>query len=194
MSTPNENKVQFGFKHVALVPISSYSSGVPSYGTPIEVPGAVTFDKADDASESKFAADDDPNYFVIKRRNGITGNLTMAHFPKAALEGIWHDTTSANGIHLDDADALPEQFALLYEVDGDETQTRWVEYCCTGSYPVAAHNTAGDNPTPDTMVTSITGKKVKLADGNMHFSGHCQPGETAYANWYTASGFLPTTQ
>lgn len=193
-TTPSENRVQFGFKNVYLVPIASFDSttGVPTYGTPIRVPGGVSFDKSADTSEASFAADDNPNYFVIKKRSGISGNLTMAHFPAAALQAIWHDTTSANGINLDDADAIPEQFALLYEVEGDENETRWAEYCCTGSYPVAAHNTEGENPSPDTMATSITGKKVPLADGKQHFSGSCLKGATAYANWFTATGFLPT--
>ena len=36
------DKVKFGIKNVHLFPIASYVSSVPTYGTVIDVPGAVS--------------------------------------------------------------------------------------------------------------------------------------------------------
>ena len=92
---PDANKVHFGLKnvHYALI---TYTAGVPSWGTPKAIKGAVNLNLAKEGSDTDFYADD-VKYFHIAGNNGYTGTLEMADFPADMRKDLWNQTITSTG-------------------------------------------------------------------------------------------------
>lgn len=138
------NKVHFGLKNVHYA-IITYTSGVPSWGTPVAVPGAVSLTISKESGSTDFYADD-VKYYHLASNNGYTGSLEMADFPVDMRKDIWGMTVTATGkLLLENADAQPAEFALMFEIDGDQSPDRYCFYRCTADRPDVAGATKADS-------------------------------------------------
>ena len=98
------NKVHFGLKNVHYAVIT-YTAGVPSWGTPVAVPGAVNLTLSKESGTTDFYADD-IKYFHLGSNNGYTGTLEMADFPVQMRKDLWNQTVTSTGKMLvEDVDA-----------------------------------------------------------------------------------------
>lgn len=128
------NKVHYGLKnvHYALI---TYTSGVPTWGAVKAIPGAVNVNLAKNEASTDFYADDVP-YFHLVGNNGYTGTLEMADFPAEMRKDLWNQEISTTGkLLIEDVDAQPAEFALLFEINGDQAPDRYCFFRCIASRP-----------------------------------------------------------
>lgn len=157
------NKVQFGLKNVHYAILTEADSTAPTYGTPKKLAGAVSIELSPEGNETAFYADN-MEYFNVSADNGYTGSLEMALITDEAKKDIWgfgYDT--ANKIVYEDANAQPKYFALLFQIEGDATESLYAFYKCRASRPSVASQTIDENgKEPQTQSVDLTA--VPLVD------------------------------
>lgn len=148
------NKVKFGFKNCYYAPISE-SLGVVTYGTPVQLQGAVSMSLSPSGDTTEFYADDGI-YFSDVNNNGYEGTLELALVPddfKIACLGATKDT---NNVLIEDAGTVNTPFALLCEFTGDEKARKFVFYNCMASRPDVASTTKGESLEVQTETLNLT--------------------------------------
>ncbi len=149
------NKVHFGLKNVHYAVIT-YTAGVPSWGTPVAVPGAVNLTLSKESGTTDFYADD-IKYFHLGSNNGYTGTLEMADFPVQMREDLWNQTVTSTGKMLvEDADAQPAEFALMFEIAGDQSPERFCFFRCVADRPDVTGATKADSVEVQTQSCDLT--------------------------------------
>src|SRR5690606_4658234 len=149
------NKVRFGLEQVHIAFRKEDVGGEPSWDTPIAIPGAVNFSANPDGGESTFYADN-TKYYTRQTNNGYTAELEMALVPDEILAEMLGWEIDSNGMLIEDAEAVPKEFALMTQVQGDVRNRRFVYYRCTASRPTQTHGTTTDTTTPTTETLNLT--------------------------------------
>lgn len=157
------DKVKFGIKNVHLFPITAYVSSVPTYGTVIDVPGAVSLSMSAQGDINKFYADNIV-YYQSSANNGYEGDLEVALIPDGVYENIYNFTKDTNGVITEDATKEAKAFAMTFEEDGDTAGTKFVLYNCTASRPSRELNTIEDSKTPTTQTLTVSAAPLKSGD------------------------------
>lgn len=187
----NANKVHFGLKnvHYALI---TYTDGVPAWGTPVAVPGAVSLTLSKEGSDTDFYADD-VKYFHLVGNNGYTGTLEMADFPAAMREAIWGQTITQTGKMLvEDIDTQPAEFALMFEISGDQTPERYCFFRCTAARPDVASTTKAESTEVQTQSCDLTAMAVldttenSLINGKVYYRTTADTPTAQYNSFYEA--------
>lgn len=156
----NANKVHFGLKNVHYAKITYSSAGVPSWATPVHIPGAVSLSLSKETSTTDFYADD-VKYYHVAANNGYTGSLEMADFPAAVMEDLWGYTVSSTGkLVIEDASAKAAEFALMFEIDGDQAPDRYCIYRVQADRPDIAGDTKGDSLEVKTQTCDLVAMPV----------------------------------
>lgn len=178
-------KVMFGLKNVHYAVLTEGTT--PSWATPVAVPGAVSISLSAEGSREPFYADD-TTYFVATSNNGYSGDLEMALIPDEMLEDIWGISANNKGVAFEDATVEPKPFALLFEIQNDVTQTKYVMYRCFAERPQVASNTIEETKTPQTQTISISCLPVVNGplDGKTMAKTTSSVDTTVDAGWYTA--------
>lgn len=148
------NKVKFGFKNCYYATITE-SSGSITYGTPVQLKGAVSMSLTPSGDTTEFYADDSL-YFSDVNNNGYEGTLELALVPddfKIACLGATKDT---NDVLIEDADVVNSPFALLCEFTGDQKERKFVFYNCMASRPDLASSTKGESIEVQTETLNLT--------------------------------------
>lgn len=150
------NKVHFGLKNVHYATVTYSSTGVPSWTSPVHINGAVNLSLAKESSDTDFYADD-IKYYHLGTNNGYTGTLEMASFPDDMRVALWGYTISSTGkLIIEDVDAQPAEFALMFEIDGDQSPERYCFFRCVASRPDVASATKADSTEVQTQSCDIT--------------------------------------
>ena len=176
-------KVKFGLRNVYFSKITVNAQGEYTYATPKKMPGAVNLSASASGDSNDFFADDSV-YFNDTANQGYEGDLEMALIPEEFLTNILGETKDSNGALIENADAVSNAFALMFEVQGDVKARRICFYNCTASRPNQDASTTETSKNPSTQTVSIkmmprlSDKKVKvvlpLTDDN----------ETAYNSFF----------
>lgn len=159
-----KDRVKFGIKNVHVFPITSMTGGVPTYGDPIAVPGAVSFSMSAQGDINKFYADNIV-YYQSAANNGYEGDMTLALIPEAFYEKIFGQIPDVNGVMTENASIEAKAFAMTFEEDGDQTGTKFVLYNCTATRPTKELQTIEDSKTPVTQ--QLTVSAAPLASGDV---------------------------
>lgn len=166
------NKVKFGLKNVHVFPITSETAETTTYGEVIPVPGAVNLSLSPEGTSENFYADDIV-YFSQFANGGYSGDLEIALVPEEFEVGILGFTRDANGNILERSDARPNNFAMVFEFDGDQKKTRHLFYKMSVARPNIASSTKTDTITPATDTLTLTALsdlqgniRTKLSEGN----------------------------
>lgn len=150
------NKVHFGLKNVHYALITYSSTGVPSWGTPKAIKGAVNLNLSKEGSDTDFYADD-VKYFHIAGNNGYTGTLEMADFPADVRKDLWNQEITTTGkLLVEDIDAQPAEFALMFETNGDISPDLFCFFRCVASRPDVTGATKADTTEVQTQSCDIT--------------------------------------
>lgn len=188
---PTANKVNFGLKNVHYAVITM-TDGVPSWATPVKVPGAVSATMQKASNISSFYADD-MLYFRTDGNNGYTGTLEMADFPVAMRQALWGDVLTSTGkLLIEDADAQPVEFALLFEIDGDKTPTRYCFPRCVASRPDVGSSTKTETTEPQTQSCDLTVMPVidasttSVIDGVVRYRTTADTPSATYSAFFNA--------
>lgn len=183
------NKVKFGLRSVYYAPITAMSdTGVPTYGNPVAMPGAVNLSLEPQGESTPFYADNIA-YYVTIGNAGYSGDLEMAMIPDHFRENILGDVKDANGVYVEDSAANSKSFALMFEFDGDQSKTRHVMYNCYATRTSVTGQTTEATKTPQTETLSLTASAVHNASLDKDIvKARTGPDTTAatYNAWYEA--------
>ena len=184
-----KNKVKFGLNKVHYAKITGWSDdGVPAFASPVRIPGAVSLSIDANGENENFYADNSV-YYVINNNAGYTGDLEIALIPTEFATDILGEMLDTKGVLVEKNDAEPQQFALLFEFNGDKHHIRHVMYCCTASRPKAESSTTEESTEVKTETLSL--KASALPDGLVKSKTCESTDETTYNNWYK-SVYIPT--
>lgn len=190
------NKVKYGLKnvHYALVTESVVTTGanagktVSSYGELKALTGAVSLSMSSSASKSVFRADNE-DYYVSYGQGGYEGDLEVARVNEDFLKDVLGYVEDQDKILVESSSAFKtvNYFALVFEFDGDQRETKHCLYKCSASRPDIASQTTGEGGTTDPKTETLTLTAVPRVDEDKYI--HIQTQETTstavVAAWYT---------
>ena len=189
------NKVKYGLKnvHYALVTETVATDGTgaitSSYGSLKALAGAVSLSMSSSASRSVFRADNE-DYFVSYGQGGYEGTLEVARVNEDFLKDVLALKEDTDKILVEDSDAFKtvNYFALVFEFDGDQRETKHCLYKCSASRPDISSQTTGEGGSTDPQTESLSITAVPRADADKYI--HIQTQESTStavsAAWYTA--------
>lgn len=177
-----KNKVKFGLNKVHWAKITAWSEdGVPTFATPVRLPGAVSLSIDANGENENFYADNTV-YYVINNNAGYTGDLEIALITTDFATEILGEQLDSKGVLVERNDAETSQFALLFEFDGDKNHIRHVLYCCSASRPATEGQTTEESKEVKTETLSLTASA--LPNGLVKSKTCESTDESTYNNWY----------
>lgn len=185
------NKVHFGLKSVHYAVITYSTAGSPTWGTPKAVPGAVSLTLSKESGTTDFYADD-IKYFHLASNNGYTGTLEMADFPATMRSDIWGQTVTSTGkMVVEDIADNTKEFALMFEIDGDQSPERFCFYRCTADRPDVASATKADSVEVQTQSCDITVMPVvdpagSTPNGKVYYRTTADTPTATYNSFYSS--------
>lgn len=182
-----KNKVKFNICNVHYALITIGTDGSVSYGTPVAMPGAVSLSLDPNGEPSNFYADGYA-YYTISNNMGYEGDLELAMVPESFRTDVLKEELDENKVLVENANVETENFALLFEFDGDIKKIRHVLYNCSAARPTIESQTNEDEIEVQTETLSITASP--LANGYVKAKTGDTTTDTVYQNWYKAV-YLP---
>lgn len=162
------NKVKFGLSNVHYALITYANDGTLSYGTPVALQGAVNLSLDASGDQTDFYADN-INFFSTFANQGYTGTLEVAMLTESFLTDILGEVADTNGALYEDASVTPNEFALGFQIEGDDKGRRVWLYRCTCARPSVNAETKTETIDPNTdeldltVMPRLSDQRVKIA-------------------------------
>ena len=153
------------------------------------MPGAVSLSLDANGEPSNFYADGYA-YYTISNNMGYDGDLELAMVPESFRTDVLKEELDSNNVLIENAKAQSENFALLFEFDGDVRKIRHVLYKCAASRPGIESQTNEEEVEVKTETLSI--KATPLANGYVKAKTGDDTTDAVYQNWYSAV-YLPAS-
>ena len=187
------NKVKYGLKnvHYALVTETVGSDGTTtsSYGSLKALAGAVSLSLDANDDKSVFRADNE-DYFVSYGEGGYEGSLEVARVNEDFLKDVLGYAEDDDNILVESSAAFKtvNYFALVFEFDGDQRETKHCLYKCSASRSSIASQTTGEGGTIDPQTETLNLTAVPRADADKYIHLQTQESTTTAVveAWYTA--------
>lgn len=187
------NKVKYGLKnvHYALVTETVGSDGTTtsSYGSLKALAGAVSLSLDANDDKSVFRADNE-DYFVSYGEGGYEGSLEVARVNENFLKDVLGYVEDNDKILVESSAAFKtvNYFALVFEFDGDQRETKHCLYKCSASRSSIASQTTGEGGTidPQTETLNLTAVPRVDADKYIHLQTQESTTTAVVEAWYTA--------
>ena len=181
------NKVKYGLQSVYYAKATIDSNNVATYDAPVAWPGAVNLSLSAEGDTTKFRADN-IDYWVGQSNNGYSGDFESALIPDSFRKDILGYIEGSNGILVEDAQAKTTPFALMFQFEGDEKNTRHVFYNVTCTRPTVAGQTTAETIEPQTETVTFTAVAIHNSALNKDIIKASAPETTsgAYTTWFTS--------
>lgn len=181
------NKIKFGIKNCYYAVATITSTGAATYGTPVALPGAVSLSMDAQGDTNQFYADNIV-YFTSVANNGYEGDLELAKIPDSFLTDCLGYIEDSNDVLVEDANAIPAHFALMFQFEGDKNAKRSVLYNCVATRPTVEGSTKEESIEPQTETISITATSVYNAvlDTDVVKASCTETESTTYNGWLSA--------
>lgn len=148
-------KVKYGICNVHYAKEKKAEDGTITYDKPVPLPGAKNIKMDAEGDSNPFYADN-KLFFNKFNNNGYSGELGIALLSDQFRKDILGEIADKNGALLEKIDAIPSNFALMFELDGDDDKMRFCFYHCSTSRPSTEANTQEDKTEPDIDNLSLT--------------------------------------
>ena len=181
------NKVKYGLQNVYYAKAYIDSSNVATYDTPVAWPGAVNLSLSAEGDTTKFRADN-IDYWVGQANNGYSGDFESALIPDSFRKDILGYIEGTGGILIEDAQAKTTPFALMFQFEGDEKNTRHVFYNVTCTRPTVSGQTTAETIEPQTETVTFTAVAIHNSALNKDIVKASAPETTsgAYTTWFSS--------
>ena len=143
------NKVKYNLKNVHYAVATT-----GGYTTPVAISGAVNLTLDPQGDDYVFYADG-IKYFEYHTNNGYSGSLEMALIPEDFKKDVLGEVISGGKVfELDDVQIV--NFALGFQIDGDEKENLYWFYNCSASRPSVAGQTKEESIEVNTETLNIS--------------------------------------
>ena len=159
---PTPNKIKYGLKNVYYAKATIASDNTATFATPVAIPGAVNLTLDPQGDRSPFHADN-IEYYVSVANNGYEGDLEIALVPESFEKDILGMVEDNKDVLLEDANAEPAHFALLFQFEGDQRAKKHVIYNCTATRQSIEGETKGENIDPKTETLSLRAAPIHVS-------------------------------
>lgn len=188
MANNDTNKVHYDLVDVHVAPLT-FTDGVPSFGAPEALPGSISMDLSAQGNAVSLRADGIV-YYQSNSNNGYSGSLNLAMVPDwFKLKYLGEILTETDKVQVENAEAEPAPFALLFGFKYDKKRRRHVLYNCMASRPNVKGENKESEKDPDTESMTITA--VPLPSGDVKASTTVDTPDPVYAGWMKAVWMKP---
>lgn len=185
------SKVTYGLKNLYFAKVAVGANGVVAYGVPKPIPGASEMSLAPKGEDTPVYADD-TTLVSLTINQGYDGDITVYGIPDDFTSDILGMTQDANGVFIESADDVKNQFALMGEFSSESTtKKRWTMYNCKAGRTDFASKSKADK-------TEAQAFKIPIVATPAEDSGHVKATVTndrsneIFASWlssvYVSSG------
>ena len=190
------NKVKFGLSNVHIAKITygtDSQTGLPTitYGTPFAIPGAVNLTLDAEGDTSDFYADN-TKYFSSAANAGYSGSLELALINDKFRTDILGETKDAKDAFIENKDDSIADFALGFQIEGDEHARRYWFYSVSATRPSTASQTIETSKEPVTETLNISAG-ARITDGNVKVFMEPATGNTTQYNGFFSAVYEKTT-
>ncbi len=176
-----KNKVKFNIKNVHIAVRKEEIPGTVTYEKPFPVPGAVSISLEPQGELTPFYADGIV-YYTASSNNGYEGDLEIAMTPDEYRQKVLGEVLDVAKVLFENANISPTQFALLFQIDGDQKSTRFCFYNCTSTRPTVESETVEETTEPGTETLTISA--VPEASGIVRGKTTEETDAEVYNNWF----------
>lgn len=185
---PKKNKVKFNICNVHYALLTTDAEGATTYAEPVAMPGAVALSLDPNGEPGNFYADGYA-YYTISNNMGYDGDLELAMVPESFRTDVLKESLDANKVLVENANVETENFALLFEFDGDVRKIRHVLYNCSAARPKIESKTNEEEI--EVQTETLVLKAAPLASGFVKAKTGDDTTDTVYQDWYK-SVYMPT--
>lgn len=182
MPNKKKNKVKFNICNVHYAIVRLNIDGTENFETPVPMPGAVSLSLDPNGEPKNFYADGFA-YYTISNNMGYAGDLELALIPESFCRDVLKETIDSNGVLIENSNVETENFALLFEFDGDVKKIRHVMYYCSASRPTIESQTNEDEI--EVKTEKLTIKAAPLGNGLVKAKTGDDTNDEVYLNWYS---------
>lgn len=178
-------KVLFNIKKLQISPITAISaSGVPTYATPILVPGTVSLSLDPEGESDPFYADGIA-YYIGASSSSYTGTLENACIPAEVLKAVFGYMEDGNK-NIVDTDQPTKEFGMQFAVDSDEGEVYFTLFRVSATKPNMNFQTNEDGKTINPQSMDLTLSTVATSDSKYNvFKSYATKSMTNYAQYFT---------
>ena len=172
------NKIKYGISKCYYA-----VKGQSGYGTPVALPGAVSISLEPQGELYKFYADN-IEYYRNAVNNGYEGDLELALIPDSFMKDVLGNSLdSTDKVLVEEVQDSAIEFALGFQIEGDENASRFWFYNCVATRP----ETAGDTKeaTIAAQTEEITISTSPTADGYVRVRTTAETPTATYDAWFT---------
>lgn len=182
----NQNKVEFGFKNVHVAFIENYDSETKkyTYGEVKPIPGGVNISLDPSGDETEFYADD-TKYFFQAANTGYQGDFEIAKLPAWFRIEALGDQIDNSGVQWESIEGKQKEFAMMFEMNGDISGTRFVFPRCKLTRPAIEAETTTATITPKTKTVTLAAMPRENDGRTVGFITKSDTTAEAYDAWYT---------
>lgn len=177
MPDPVANKIKFGISKCYYAP-----KGVSGYGSPVALPGAVSFTFDPQGELFKFYADN-IEYYRVANNNGYSGDLELALVPDHFRTAVLGETIdSTDKVIIEEVLNSSTEFALGFQIEGDQDNPRFWFYNCVATRPSTGGKTKEGTVDVETEKIHITSSPTQ--DGFVRVRTTKDTPTSTYNGWF----------